>query len=98
MISDKTDTNCNKAGCIDWECMSITRAEGIEHSLVSVEQQALRYFPIYHPPEKLWLGLLGLFRAIRVIRVRAIRAIRVNPNPNSPNSPNPNPNPNFSGG
>ena len=61
---------------------------------LSTERCAFRYFPIYHPPEKLWLGLLGLFRAIR--------AIRVNPNPNSPNSPNPspnpNPNPNFSGG
>ena len=39
MISDKT--NCNKAGGIDWGNTSITRAEGIEQSCVSVEQQAL---------------------------------------------------------
>ena len=36
------------------------------------------YFPIYHPPEKLWLGLglgLGLLGLFRVrVRVRAIRA------------------------
>ena len=41
MISDKTNTNCNEAGRIDWGYMSITRAEGIEHGCVSVEQQAL---------------------------------------------------------
>ena len=36
------DTNCNKAGGIDWGYMSITRAEGIKHGCVySVEQQAL---------------------------------------------------------
>ena len=41
MISDKMDTNWNEAGGIDWGYMSITRAEGIEHGCVSVEQQAL---------------------------------------------------------
>ena len=38
---DKTDTNCNEAGGIDWGYMSIPIAEGIEHGSVSVEQQAL---------------------------------------------------------
>ena len=41
IISEKTDTNCNDAGGIGWRYMSITRAEGIEHGCVSVEQQAL---------------------------------------------------------
>ena len=41
MISDQTDTNCNEAGDIAWGYMSITRAEEVEHSCVSVEQQAL---------------------------------------------------------
>ena len=40
-IDDKTDTSCNEAGCIDLGYLSITRAEGIEHGCVSVEQQAL---------------------------------------------------------
>ena len=40
MISDKTDTNC-EAGGIDWGCISITRADRIEHGCDSVEQQEL---------------------------------------------------------
>ena len=41
MISNKSDPNCNEAGGIDWEYMSITRTEGIEHGCVGVEEQAL---------------------------------------------------------
>ena len=41
MISDNTDTSCNDAGGIGRGYMSITRAEGIEHGCVNVEQQPL---------------------------------------------------------
>ena len=41
MISDKTDTKLQRGQGIDWGYMSITRAEGMEHGCISVEQQAL---------------------------------------------------------
>ena len=41
MIYVKTGTNCNNAEGIDWGYMSITRAEGIEHGRISMEQQVL---------------------------------------------------------
>ena len=41
MISDNTDTNCNKARCVDGGYIRTTGTEGIEHGRESVEQQAL---------------------------------------------------------
>ena len=41
MNSDKMNINCNEYRGIDSGCTSITRADGIEHGCVGVEQQAI---------------------------------------------------------